>query len=63
MIAKIYHNTKEDLIFKTHPVYSYFVSINDQVKEEVQRQIDITNEEIPYEKRRWSGVHLPQNQD
>jgi hypothetical protein len=35
-------------------VYSYFVSINDQVKEEVQRQIDITIEEIPYEKRRWS---------
>jgi hypothetical protein len=63
MIAKIYHNTKEDLSLKTHPVYSYFVSINDQVKQEVQRQIDITNEEIPYEKRRWSGVHLPQNQD
>ena len=62
MIAKIYHNTKEDLSLKTHPVYSYFVSINDQLKEE-GRQIDITNEEIPYGKRRWSGVHLPQNQD
>jgi len=43
MIAKIYHNTKEDLSLKTHPVYSYFVSINDQVKEEVQRQMDITD--------------------
>jgi hypothetical protein len=30
------------------------MSINDQVKEEVQRQIDIAVEEIPYEKRRWS---------
>jgi hypothetical protein len=30
------------------------VSINDLVKEEVQRQIDIAIEEIPYEKRRWS---------
>jgi hypothetical protein len=30
------------------------VSINDQVKEEVQRQIDIAIEEIPYEKKRWS---------
>jgi hypothetical protein len=28
------------------------VSINDQVKEEVQRQIDIAIEEIPYEKKR-----------
>jgi hypothetical protein len=30
------------------------MSISDQVKEEVQRQIDIAIEEIPYEKRRWS---------
>ncbi|MGH9997287.1 MAG: hypothetical protein ACRD7F_04695 [Nitrososphaeraceae archaeon] len=30
------------------------MSINDQVKEEVQRQIDIAIEEIPYEKKRWS---------
>ena len=28
--------------------------MNDQVKEEVQRQIDIAIEEIPYEKKRWS---------
>jgi hypothetical protein len=31
------------------------VSVNDQVKEEVQRQIDIAIEEIPYEKKRWSN--------
>ena len=31
------------------------MSINDQVKEEVQRQIDIAIEEIPYEKKRWSN--------
>jgi hypothetical protein len=30
------------------------MSISDQVKEEVQRQIDIAVEEIPFEKRRWS---------
>jgi hypothetical protein len=30
------------------------MSISDQVKEEVQRQIDIAIEEIPHEKRRWS---------
>lgn len=30
------------------------MSINDRVKEEVQRQIDIAIEEIPHEKRRWS---------
>jgi hypothetical protein len=30
------------------------MGISDQVKEEVQRQIDIAVEEIPYEKRRWS---------
>jgi hypothetical protein len=30
------------------------VSIDDQVKEEVQRQIDIAIEEIPNEKKRWS---------
>jgi hypothetical protein len=30
------------------------VSINDQVKEEMQRQIEIAIEEIPYKKKRWS---------
>jgi hypothetical protein len=30
------------------------VSIQDQVIEEVQRQIDIAIEEIPHEKNRWS---------
>jgi hypothetical protein len=30
------------------------VIINDQVKEEVQRQIGIAIKEIPHEKKRWS---------
>ncbi|MGH9979597.1 MAG: hypothetical protein ACRD8Z_27715 [Nitrososphaeraceae archaeon] len=31
------------------------MSINDQVKEEVQRQIYIAIEEIPNDKKRWSN--------